>query len=448
MNKFINKLKEFDSKIAIVHDNIETSYKELFKSIHNYLKLLEEKKVLNGSIVAIKGDYSKDCIALFLACYLNNNIIVPLTETGKDDISLKLSEAKVDILIEFENEIAVFSEINSDKNKHEIIKNLVNLNEPGLILFSSGSTGKPKAMIHNLANLINSYINKREKNISLLILLMYDHIGGINTLLNSLAMGSKLVIPSKREPNEICKLIEEHKIKILPASPTFLNLILISKAYKTYNLSSLRMITYGTEPMPESLLIKIKNEFPKVKLLQTFGTSETGIASTQSMSSNSTFMKIDDPNLEYKIVENELWLKSKTQVLGYLNSSMESFTDDGWFKTGDLVELGENGYLKIIGRNKEVINVGGQKVLPSEIESVLLEIEEIEDCTAFSEKNNITGQNVAVKVKVKTQMSNREAKRLIRNYCKNKMENYKIPTTVIVQDEMEVGSRFKKNRLQ
>ena len=148
----------------------------------------------------------------------------------------------------------------------------------------------------------------------------------------------------------------------------------MSKANEKYDLSSLRMITYGTETMPESLLNRLKVAFPRVKFLQTFGTSETGIANTSSKSSNSTFMKIDDPELEYKIVDNELWLKSKTQVMGYLNSSMDSFTEDGWFKTGDLVEATEDGYIKIIGRNKEVINVGGEKVLPNEVESVILEI--------------------------------------------------------------------------
>ncbi len=63
------------------------------------------------------------------------------------------------------------------------------------------------------------------------------------------------------------------------------------------------------------------------------------LAHTSSKSSNSLFMKLEDINGEYKIVENELWLRSKTQVLGYLNASMDSFTSDGWFKTGDLVEV-------------------------------------------------------------------------------------------------------------
>ncbi len=86
-------------------------------------------------------------------------------------------------------------------------------------------------------------------------------------------------------------------------------------------------------------------------------------------------IKIDDLNLDYKIIEGELWLKSKTQILGYLNASMENFNSDGWFCTGDSVLLCDDGFMKIIGRTQEVINVGGEKVLPAEVESVLLEIE-------------------------------------------------------------------------
>ena len=233
---------------------------------------------------------------------------------------------------------------------------------------------------------------------------------------------------------------------VLPSSPTFLNLILMSKANKKYDLSSLRMITYGTETMPESLLNRLKVAFPRVKFLQTFGTSETGIANTSSKSSNSTFMKIDDPELEYKIVDNELWLKSKTQVMGYLNSSMDSFTEDGWFKTGDLVEATEDGYIKIIGRNKEVINVGGEKVLPNEVESIVLEIPEIEDVMVYGEANIITGQTVVCDVVLKDELTQNEIKKIVRKFCKDKLDSYKIPTKVNIVDKTNFGDRFKKIR--
>ncbi|MDX4040352.1 ANL family adenylate-forming protein, partial [Aliarcobacter skirrowii] len=328
---------------------------------------------------------------------------------------------------------------------HNMIDNLREKNSSGLILFSSGSTGKPKAMVHNLDTLIDSFKDKKEKSMNMLVFLMFDHIGGLNTVFNTLCMGACLIIPKIKDAKTICELIEKYKIMVLPSSPTFLNLILISQEYKNYDLSSLRMITYGTETMPQSLLLKLKEVFPKVKFLQTFGTSETGISTTSSKSSNSLFMKLEDINGEYKIFENELWLRSKTQVLGYLNASMDSFTSDGWFKTGDLVEV-DGEYIKIIGRAKEVINVGGQKVLPAEIESMILEMEEINDCMVYGEKNAITGQTVVCDVVLNKNIEN--IKKRVRVFCKDRLDTYKIPTKVNVVDKTNFNDRFKKIRFQ
>ena len=255
-----------------------------------------------------------------------------------------------------------------------------------------------------------------------------------------------MIIPETRNADDICKLVQDYKIRVLPSSPTFLNLILMNKSYDKYDLKSLRMITYGTEAMPESLLLRLQDIFPKTKLLQTFGTSETGIAGTRSKSSNSTYMKLDDSNLEYKIVDDELWLKSKTQVMGYLNSSMNSFTDDGWFKTGDLVEKTDDGYIKIIGRNKEIINVGGEKVLPNEVESMILSIPEIEDVTVYGKENIITGQTVVCDVVLKEEIKSKEIKIIIRKYCKDKLDKYKIPTKVYIVKKLNFSNRYKKIR--
>jgi len=149
---------------------------------------------------------------------------------------------------------------------------------------------------------------------------------------------------------------------------------------------------------------------------------------------------------EYKIVDNELWLKSKTQVMGYLNSSMNSFTDDGWFKTGDLVEVAGDGYIKIIGRNKEVINVGGEKVLPNEVESIILSIPEIEDVLVYGEKNIITGQTVVCDVVLKKGIEAKEIKKILRKYCRDKLASYKIPTKANIVTKTNFSERFKKIR--
>lgn len=447
MNWLMEKFRKFDTKNSIIFENKEYNYSQLLDQVDVYSSEIKDK-IKENEVVAILSDYSFDSIALLVSLYLNKNIIVPITTKVQEEIDDRLEESYCDKVIDFNN-FSLNIQTYKSKEKHQMLIDLNNKNHSGLILFSSGSTGKPKAMIHDLDNLIGSYKEKREKSMNMLVFLMFDHIGGLNTLFNALSMGATLIIPKNRDAEDICQLIQEYKIRILPSSPTFLNLILISEAYKKYNLSSLRMISYGTEAMPESLLQRLKNTFPKVKLLQTFGTSETGIAGTSSKSSNSTYMKLDDPHLEFKIIENELWLKSKTQILGYLNASMESFTKDGWFKTGDLVETTEDGYIKIIGRSKEVINVGGEKVLPAEVESVILEMTEIEDCMVYSESNTITGQTVVCDVVLtNSEISVREAKKLIRKYAKEKIENYKIPTKVNLVEKTNFSDRFKKIRIK
>lgn len=445
MNKMVDKFKD-NTQIAIIYDGKKYSYNELYikiKEIESFIK----DKIKSGEVVAILADYSFVSIALFFALYENKNIIAPITSTSQKEIDGKIKESFSTKIINLENEKLVITNIKSEAS-HKIINDLQTSKCAGLILFSSGSTGAPKAMIHNLDTLVDSYGDKKQKQINMLVFLMFDHIGGINTMLNILSMNATMIIPQNRNADDICKLIEEYKIAVLPSSPTFLNLILINRSYEKYDLSSLRMITYGTETMPEGLLNRLKAVFSKVKFLQTFGTSETGIAATSSKSSSSTFMKIDDENLEYKIVDNELWLRSKTQILGYLNRSMESFTNDGWFKTGDLVELDNEGFIKIIGRNKEIINVGGQKVLPSEVESVLLGMDEIEDCLVYGEQNAITGQSVSCDVVLKHGIDDSGFKILVRKFCKDKLDNFKIPTRVNVVQKTEFTERFKKSRIK
>ena len=438
MNKMVDKFKNND-QTAIIYDGKKYSYNELYikiKEIESFIK----DKIKSGEVVAILADYSFVSIALFFALYENKNIIAPITSTSQKEIDGKLKESFSTKIINLENEKLVITNIKSEAS-HKIINNLQTSKCAGLILFSSGSTGAPKAMIHNLDTLVDSYGDKKQKQINMLVFLMFDHIGGINTMLNILSMNATMIIPQNRNADDICQLIEEYKIAVLPSSPTFLNLILINRSYEKDDLSSLRMITYGTETMPEGLLGRLKAVFSKVRFLQTFGTSETGIAATSSKSSSSTFMKIDDENLEYKIVDNELWLRSKTQILGYLNRSMESFTNDGWFKTGDLVELDSEGFIKII-------NVGGQKVLPSEVESVLLGMDEIEDCLVYGEQNAITGQSVSCDVVLKHGIDDSGFKILVRKFCKDKLDNFKIPTRVNVVQKTEFTERFKKSRIK
>ncbi|MCI7362376.1 MAG: fatty acid--CoA ligase family protein [Campylobacter sp.] len=445
MSFLLERFRDNADKIAIIDDGKSYTYGELLAGI---LDLQSRLKDTQNKVVAISGGYSFYNIALFLALYENKNIIVPLVECNEAALKESMADIKINAeILEFPNlELPKLEFLETNDKKHAIIENLFRQNHAGLVLFSSGSTGKPKAMVHDLDTLISIFETKKPRKINMLLFLLFDHIGGINTLLNILTTLSTAIIPKYRNSDEICALIEKYKISVLPSNPTFLNLMLMSNAHKKYDLSSLKMITYGTEAMSESLLARLKATFKKVKFLQTFGTSETGILNTSSKSGGSTYIKLNDA--EYKIVNGELWIKSKTQILGYLNADMSAFKasfEDGWFKTGDLV-LRDAEYLKIVGRLKELINIGGKKALPSEIESVIMELENIADCVVYAEQNAITGQSVSCDVVLKNTMAKDELKKLIRSTCASKLERYKIPSKINVVEKIAFTNRFKKVR--
>ena len=445
MKYLIERVNNFKENVALIYKEENYTYNWLLEAIEKYCSLIKE---FNYSVYSINSDYSPQSVSMLLALYQSGKCIVPICESNKEEINLRLNTASVEVKVSFNLDEAIFEVLNRNLKLPELVERVLGQGDSAIVLFSSGTTGSPKAMVHNLDRLASIYESKKNRKITFLIFLMFDHIGGLNTLFNALSMGATLVIPESRDPEHVCYLIEKYRVNILPTSPTFLNLMLISESYKRYDLSSLKMITYGTEPMPENLLKRLRREFPRVRFFQTFGTSETGIATTSSKSSESLFFKIDDPNTEWKVINGELWLLSQSQVLGYLNYD-NPFTKDGWFPTGDLVEITEDGYIKIIGRTKEIINVGGEKVLPQEVENAILELSEIVDVVVYGESNPITGQIVVAKVvpKDKRGIDEKALALRVRKHCRNKMQSYKVPVKVHIVDTLNYGERFKKKRL-
>ncbi|BDY13566.1 class I adenylate-forming enzyme family protein [Hydrogenimonas cancrithermarum] len=442
----LDHFSKFSNRTAVISDNRAYTYGELSKAIEDYLAFIEARRIEPGEVVAIHSDYTFDAIALFFALSRNKNIVVPIVSETPEEVEKRLASSGTDWIMQRRDGGFELRKRDADSRDISYIENLKNRGHSGLILFSSGSTGEPKAMIHDLDNLIDSYRGKTPKALNTLVFLTFDHIGGIDTMMRAFAIGGTMTIPTSRQPEAVCEEIEKHGVNVLPASPTFINLLLMSGLHRKYDLSSLEIIAFGAEPMPQPLLKRVRENFPHVRLQQKFGTSETGAIKIRSDEAGSLLFKIDDPNVEYKIVDGELWLKSKTQVLGYLNASMQNFTEDGWFRTGDLVERMEDGRLKIIGRSTEVINVGGEKVFPSEVEAVLLEMDEVADAMVYGEENPITGQGVTVDVVPTGGQDKREMKKLIRKFCKERLDGYKIPSKVNIVDKTNFGDRFKKIR--
>src|SRR5262249_21109181 len=153
-----------------------------------------------------------------------------------------------------------------------------------------------------------------------IVFLLLDHLGGVNTLLHLLSNGGTAITVESRSPEPVCRAIEDHRVELLPTSPTFLNMLLMSKAYEAYDLSSLRTITFGTEPMPETTLRMLRERFPVVKPKQTYGLTELGVFPTRSRDDDSLWFKLSGPGVETQVRDGSLWVRSATAMLGYLNA--------------------------------------------------------------------------------------------------------------------------------
>ena len=436
------RFQEAGDKEAIIWSDKICAYKELKADLQKHLKTLPQI-LQEARVIALEADFSPQSIALLLALIEYGRILVPLTKSVVHKKKRFLEIAEVEAVIEIDGNDQISCTHTGRQASHPILVELKKKKRPGLILFSSGSTGESKAAVHDLVPLLEKFKICRHAMRSISFLL-FDHIGGFNTLLYNLSNTGCIVTARDRKPENICALIEKYRVETLPTSPTFLNLLLLSEAYKHYDLSSLQLVTYGTEVMPESTLEKIHTILPHVRLLQTYGLSELGILRSKSKASNSLWVKIGGEGYETRVVDGILEIKAQSAMLGYLNA-LSPFTEDGWFHTGDAVEV-DGEYVKILGRTSEIINVGGEKVYPAEVESVLQEMEGVEDVAVSGEKNPITGQIVKAKVKLKTEESIAAFRKRMRSYCKEKLEGYKIPQKVDLVEDAMYGERFKKMR--
>ena len=443
INFLLKVFKESLDRDAIIWRNKIYNYGWLKENISKYQELIDFHQIKKGTVVVLEGDFSPNSIALLLALIEKACIIVPIKNTSNKNKKNLFEIAHVEFVFRVDKNDNIISETVSQRSKNKYYSVIRKSKHPGLVLFTSGTSGEPKAAVHNFMILLEKFKTRRYA-LRTLNFLLFDHWGGLNTMFYILSNGGVVIATKDRNPENICKLIEEHQIELLPASPTFLNLMLLSCVYENFDLNSLKIISYGTEPMPENTLKKLKIIFPDVKLLQTYGLIELGVMHSKSEKDDSLWVKVGGDGYETRVVDGLLEIKAKSAMLGYLNAP-SPFTDDGWFKTGDEV-LQKGDYIKILGRKSELINVGGEKVYPQEVENVILELESVADVTVYGEKNPIIGNIVCAKVKL---FNNQNKKRIIsqiKQHCRDKLHKYKVPVKVNLIDDRLHNDRYKKIR--
>lgn len=390
-------------------------------------------EIKSGDVVALIGDFNSQSILTLLELIDKGTIIVPLTVDTKAQHKYFFESALVDFVIE-----GSYVKRITHSYKNVLLDNLRTQKHAGLVLFSTGTTGRPKAILHDLTLFMKRFETPRPT-LKTISFLLFDHIGGLNTLLHTLFNKGTVVAPKSRSVEDILATCSNHKIEVLPTTPTFLRMMLFSGLIPDSLPKSLRIITYGTERMDQPTLDALCNLLPSVEFRQTFGMSELGIVRVKSESSNSLFMKIGGEGVETRVVDGVLEIRSQTRMLGYLNAD-SPFYDDGWYNTKDMVEE-RDGFYKIIGRTSEIINVGGLKFMASEVERAALEYKNVELAKAEAKPNPITGQHVELTVQ---SVSNGQVDKAdLKSFLTGHLPKHMMPKRIRVAS-VSVGHRFKK----
>jgi long-chain acyl-CoA synthetase len=422
----------------------EYTYAEFLAQVDAWSERLRAEGIGRGVVCGVLGDYSPETCALFFALMRAQAILVPFTRAGEAEMPVLAAIGGVERLFRFDADDAWTLEARSGAAASPLVAEFRQRGRPGLIVFTSGSTGKPKGILHDCERVMRKFVAERRGWRTLLFLMM-DHFGGFNTLLSTFAYGGTAVCAPERSPEAVCRTIEAARVDLLPTTPTFLNLLSASRAHREFDLSSVELITYGTEVMPDATLRRVTAVFPNAQLKQTYGLSELGVLRSRSESDDSVWVKIGGDGFEVKVVDGLLWVRSEANMVGYLNAPTP-FDDEGWMCTGDQVAV-RGEYMRILGRKSEMINVGGQKVFPAEVESVLLQADNVAEVAVHGVKHALLGNVVHARITTEEPEDADELAVRLRKFCLERMPRYKVPVRFVTAAAGDQHSeRFKKIR--
>jgi len=386
-----------------------------------------------GDVVALIGDFDPQSISDLFWLVDRGAVIVPLTMETLHDHEYFFESSLVDWVVQFGS---IYKR--EHENSSPLLEELRRRSHPGLVLFSTGTTGRPKAILHDLEFFLQRFETPRPT-LRTLGFLLFDHIGGLNTLLHTVFNTGVVVTTRDRSINNVLSTCAEYSVEALPTTPTFLRMMLISGAVPDQVPNCLRIITYGTERMDQTTLTQLCSLLPDADFRQTFGMSELGIVRAKSKSRDSLFMRIGGEGVETRIVDSVLHIRSESRMIGYLNAP-SPFDSDGWYDTGDVVEESD-GYIKVVGRTNEIINVGGLKFMASEVERVALEFPGIELVKVEACANPVTGQHVEIRIQPQTNYEIHVS--ALRTFLGEKLPAHMQPRRIKIE-KVDVGHRFKR----
>jgi oxalate---CoA ligase len=324
-----------------------------------------------------------------------------------------------------------------------------------LVMFTAGTTAAPKVVPLTHRNLVASVrgiscgYELSPQDATLIVMPLFHGHGLVAGLLATLASGGSAYLPSTGgfSAHLFWGDVVRLGVTWYTAVPT-IHRILVNRASKDYPSSrvALRFIRSCSAPLDEELAAAMIATF-RVPLISAYGMTEASHQVSSNPLPVNGFIKTSSVGLptgvEIRIVAEdgkdaatgsigEIWVRGATVTTGYLNNPQANFASfvDGWFRSGDLGSVDGDGYLFVRGRLKEIINRGGEKISPGDVDAVLLSNPKVLEAASFGESDAIYGENVQAAVILRQGMEATEGE--LREYCRTKLSAFEVPERIYI----------------
>jgi len=338
--------------------------------------------------------------------------------------------------------------------------------ELATIQYTGGTTGLPKgAMITHYALSLATvaavhWYRFRENDVFLGVTPFFHIMGQVQLMCQPLVCGGSIVVLSRFDPETVCKAIELFKCTYWVAPTTALVSILNYEGARKYDFSSLRCLWTGGSAVTPDIQNQMKQLFPKAIIGEGYGLTETvcqGGAITPLHLYKPGFVgipqvndvRIVDPETGQKELgpyeEGEIAIKGPVLMSGYWNKpeETEAAFKDGWFLTGDIGLMDEDGFLKISGRKKEIIKCSGYSVFPTEVEELLYKHPAVKEVAVIGVPDPYRGESPKAFVVLKPEFKGRVTETSLLEWCKENMAAYKRPRQIEFREDLPKSAAGK-----
>lgn len=334
--------------------------------------------------------------------------------------------------------------------------------EPCVLLYTSGTTAEPRGVELTHQNIVSNVeamveaIYFSDRDVMICVLPLFHSFAFTTMLALPVCVGIKTVYVPRFSAPKTLQLMEEHRVTALLAIASMFRVMLRSDDLPDRDLSALRLCVAGGEPLPLELTQAFNKAFP-VPLLEGYGLTETSpvVCVNRPKRKRDGTAGLAIPGVEVKVVddagnelppntEGELWTRGPHIMKGYLNrpeGTLEAITDEGWFKTGDMSVIDEDGFIKITGRKKELIISSGENISPIEIEEVIAQHPAVFEVAVIPAPDPSRGEVPKAFVALHESATCDEPE--LRSFCRNHLPSYKVPRYWVFRDELPHGPTGK-----